>query len=119
MGTHLTTRFLIMSLFLMALFVLWRPYNASARTPVPLYNEPVKVDSSGRPLYNGWELKQNSQNPQYRRDSGSPTTAPGTPIQINPTDGMPDPGMSQGIPIPMSSTPTEGPMPQINQMILP
>lgn len=108
-----------LSLILLLSLAFFYPQAVFARAPAPLYTEPVKVDSSGRPLYNGWELKQNSVNPQYRRDSGMPSTAPGTPIQINPTDGMPDPGMSPGMPIPMNSSPTQGPMPQINQLITP
>jgi hypothetical protein len=93
---------------------------AQARYPTPFYNEPVKVDSSGRPQYNGWEIQENNRNPQNRRDSGQPSMAPGTPIQVNPTDGLPgDGGMNPGMPIPMNSSPTQGPMPEINQLISP
>ena len=91
---------------------------AQAGQPSPLYTEPVKVDASGRPIYNGWEMRENTTRPdQQRRNSSMPSVAPGTPSQINPTDGMGGgPGMSPGMPVPMSSMPTQGPMPQINQL---
>lgn len=44
--------------------------SAWAGNPAPLFNRPVKLDQSGRPLYNSWELQEIQRRERKKRKSG-------------------------------------------------
>lgn len=101
---------------LSALVFVWQG-PVQARAPQPLYQQPVKLDPSGRPMYNYWEIQENRRHDNIRQSGGSAPTNSG-PIQINPTDGaIPDPSSGPRAPVPMPSSPTQDvPMPEINYL---
>ena len=52
-------------LFIFFAFVLTCPVYAG--NPAPLFEKPVKVDDSGRPLYNSWERNEYERNEQIKK----------------------------------------------------
>lgn len=54
-------------------------------TPKPLFNRPVKVDRSGRPLYNTWQKQEHERNIRFEQRQM---------LQNNP-DGVPAQGSSE------------------------
>ena len=53
--------------FIALFFILIIPELVAAGNPPPLFNKPVKLDDSGRPLYNSWERQEYLRKLKLRR----------------------------------------------------
>lgn len=62
---------------LLVLSVLWHSAAAEAGNPAPLFDKPVKVDDSGRPLYNSWERYEYERQKRYNK---RPVTKASKPV---------------------------------------
>lgn len=63
------------------LSLLWLSSPAQAGNPAPLFDKPVKVDDSGRPLYNSWERYEYERQKRYIKTPVTKASKPVQPVQ--------------------------------------
>lgn len=58
--------------------------SAMARGPAPLFDRPVKLDDSGRPLYNSWERYEEERKKRHQRQNEAPLPGHETQPVVQP-----------------------------------